>query len=272
MTLKQLACDVGFWPKKYWREALDEIAELGFQGVENLEILRLQYCQKVELGKKILTDRNLSLAGLSYTADFANPDLEQIVQRECTTRFDFLQQMGARWLVVHPGSRETFISEREDFKRIAHLLSELGKNSAEMDIGLCVRNGLGERIEKEADIDRLFNLVETDVVSLCAEPGHLFRAGENPVEVLRVYDSVIRHLHLQDAVRDEEHPDGGYFCELGQGEMDVSSIQKALMNIKETAWITGVLEASAKDPSESANRIYSFLYKTFHSADEHIKD
>lgn len=244
---------------------LDEIAELGFGGVEGIEAFYRDYSNRVEQALLLLTERRLSLAALEFSGEFAHPDREELLFKECLARADFLKQIHSSLLVLDLGSREVYLSEREDFKLIADRLNRLALRSNERNVKIAVRNQWGRRIQSEADIDRLLNLLDLDIVSFCVDAGHLYRAQESPASIIQIYGECLRHLYLQDAVIDSGHKEGGYFCEPGEGAVDFNTVRETLKGIHYSGWLTVRMDAPANDPSETAHNIYLYLKKHFSS-------
>ena len=189
MSNPKIACNFHFWEKIPWREALDRMAETGYQGVENLMPLREEYENRIEVGRKILEDRNLSLTGLTVQAEFAHPDRQGTIMKECLSTAGFLRDMKAEWLLLNLGSRETYISVREDY-RIWRICLTIWVNSVVTAVRVAVLNAPGSRVEREEDIDRLLNLLDLEVVTFCPDTAGLAHAGEDPVRILKTYYEV----------------------------------------------------------------------------------
>ncbi|MGI6458107.1 MAG: sugar phosphate isomerase/epimerase family protein [bacterium] len=263
MSNPKIACNFHFWEKIPWREALDRMAETGYQGVENLMPLREEYENRIEVGRKILEDRNLSLTGLTVQAEFAHPDRQGTIMKECLSTAGFLRDMKAEWLLLNLGSRETYISVREDYRNLANLLNDLGKQCSDSLVRVAVLNAPGSRVEREEDIDRLLNLLDLEVVTFCPDTAGLAHAGEDPVRILKTYYEGIHHVRLQDYVPDEDHPEGGYYCPLGKGALDFTAIASALRENQNLPWVTVSLDNQLKDAPEVAHEMYVFTDRLF---------
>ncbi|MEX0778931.1 MAG: TIM barrel protein [Balneolales bacterium] len=128
-------------------------------------------------------------------------------------------------------------------------------------------------IETPDEIDRMLSLTAPDLVGLCFDTGHYRFGGGDPVEGLNKFGDRIKHVHFKDC-----HPGilnqsvihkwdyfqsvgEGIFCELGQGEVDFSTILAQLNKSHYQDWIVveqDILPGMGQ-PSESAQRNRDYL-------------
>ncbi|WP_043634825.1 TIM barrel protein [Nonomuraea candida] len=105
---------------------------------------------------------------------------------------------------------------------------------------------LGTYVETPEDVERLLELTD---VQLCLDTGHLLLAGGDPVTALRAWAGRVGHVHIKDgdtrilarALADgadlRELMGRGGFAPLGEGELDLSAVVRALDEIGYTGWI-----------------------------------
>lgn len=105
---------------------------------------------------------------------------------------------------------------------------------------------LGTYVETPQDVERLLELTD---VQLCLDTGHLLLAGGDPVTALREWRDRIGHVHVKDgdrAILAEALEDGadlrelmgrGGFAPLGEGELDLPGVVRALEEIGYQGWV-----------------------------------
>ncbi len=250
MKSKRIAHLVDTW-KENWEEALDDLAELGYSGVENLIQLYERYSDQTELAQNVLEKYQLLLSGLWTEGEYRIQEMHDEIQTKCLRIASFLQSMRSPLLVLRYPERGIINTFREDFKIAALFLSDLGKYCQDMGVNVCILTHKDSQFIKEEEIDRLMNLVDEQTVFLCPDTGHLSLAEENPASIIKTYGECIKHVILRDIPEDEEES-GLDFCALGKGIVDYKSIQKALRDISYQGWITVAHDESEPEPKETA--------------------
>ena len=126
--------------------------------------------------------------------------------------------------------------------------------------------------------DQIERLLETCSVDICLDTGHVALSGGDPLEVARMAESRVVHVHLKDVdermaeqVRAGERPFrqaviDGLFKPLGEGFVDIAGVVRYLESIGYQGWY--VLEQdvslsqdppSGKGPIESARTSVEYL-------------
>ncbi len=128
-------------------------------------------------------------------------------------------------------------------------------------------------VETPAELDKLLNLTDPNLLGLVFDTGHYRFAGGDPVQAIHQYADRIWHMHFKDchaevARRSREEKwdyfksvNNGVFCELGQGEVDFTAVKAALEKIGYGDWIVveqDVLPGMGS-PKASAERNRRFL-------------
>ncbi|WP_113702621.1 TIM barrel protein [Nonomuraea lactucae] len=105
---------------------------------------------------------------------------------------------------------------------------------------------LGTHVESARDVERLLELTD---VRLCLDTGHLLLAGGDPVTALRDWAGRIGHVHIKDgdtAIQAEALAEGadlrelmgrGGFPPLGEGELDLPGVVRALGETGYRGWV-----------------------------------
>jgi inosose dehydratase len=248
------------WALSEMDEALGDIAEAGFKGVEGFPNLFPLYADKTELAKRELDHRQLTLVAMEGHGSFIHPDTTYRVIQENACLAKFAGALGASHLVVTVGPRDQLQSVKQDFAIAAHTLNELARRCLEYEITLCFLPQLGTRVEREDEIDRILNLVDTRDVSLCLDTGHLYQAVEDPVRIFSIYGECLKHVRFRDLTEETDDPERQLYCELGDGVIDFKPIQRVLSGYSYSGWITACLEEETQyEKKKSAERSLSFL-------------
>ncbi len=108
----------------------------------------------------------------------------------------------------------------------------------------------GSYCETGAEIHRVFDALDTDIVGMCLDTGHALFGGADPLELLADYGDCVRLVHVKDcdlAVLQEvcrsggglmEAWDRGVFCELGQGTAGLDAFLESLKARGYSGWLT----------------------------------
>jgi len=126
-------------------------------------------------------------------------------------KFDFAKALGIEIITANP--------MRNAFGALATLCDEY-------DIKIAIHNhGPGALYDKAEDTA---NAVEglSPRIGACVDTGHVIRSGEKPHEVIRALGDRVISLHLKDWVHEGEEQI------LGEGDMDLKEVAKALKEIK----------------------------------------
>ncbi|HZD57021.1 MAG TPA: sugar phosphate isomerase/epimerase [Anaerolineales bacterium] len=131
----------------------------------------------------------------------------------------------------------------------------------------------GGFVETPAEVDRLLELTDPDLLGLCFDSGHYAFGGGDPASGLRRHADRIWHVHFKDhdaELHARSKQEGwdyfrsvreGIFCELGKGDVDFPAIVGELKKMDYQGWI--VVEQDVHpgmgSPKESAQRNRDYL-------------
>ena len=180
----------------------------------------------------------------------------------------FSREAGVTELYVSAGGSRTFVGSRglnrmqvagrvqpedgmsdAEFKQLAETLNRAGEAALAEGVRICYHNHCASVIETRHEIDRLFSLVDRDLVFLGPDTGHMAWGGTDVVEFFRDYADSILSVHLKDidpgvmadGRREEwdyavcrEH---GIYTELGQGFVDFPGMIQVLKDAGYDGWL-----------------------------------
>ena len=142
-------------------------------------------------------------------------------------KFEFAKALGVSVLTADPTP--------EAFDNLEELCNEF-------QVKIAIHNhGPGARYDKVADT---LKAVEgrSPLIGACVDTGHAIRSGEKPHEIIRALGSRVISLHLKDWIH------GGKEQILGEGDLDLAAVARALKEIHFNGPIVMEYEESPEDP------------------------
>ncbi|MCB0079290.1 MAG: TIM barrel protein [Caldilineaceae bacterium] len=284
-----IGCGQITWRGMDPEQALAEIAQAGYEGApagpregkSTADILG-QYAQY-----------GLKPAPGYLGADFWDTAQEEAILARARAQADFGQAAGLTELYVAAGGFTNYITKRglsrmgvsgnvraedmmtdEEFAQFAKVLNQVGEITLAKGVKSCFHNHVGSTIETRAEIDRLFSMVNRDVVFMGPDTGHLAWGGADVLEFCRDYADSIKPMHIKDvdkAVMEEgiaaewdyrTFSDKGIWTELGHGFIDFPAVFQVLEDAGFEGWIiveTDVTQLAT--PLESAIVSRDYLKK-----------
>jgi len=275
---------------------LDDAAALGaFSGVETFSSVVNEY-----RGKEKQFDAELAARGLRLAALYGGGPLHEEAQARKVIEHNlelarFLRDRGADRLVFGPPAcRDGEILNRDDFRRLADRLNDLGAQTRKMGILLGIHPHLGTIIESEIDLALIMGMTAPECVYFAPDCAHLAGAGINPADVALTYGDRMIYMHLKDLSPPAGHeipiqPQAGeakeahkveanetseakskassepapIFCELGRGILDFQVIFRTLGDVGYSGWVTLELDSTMLTPSESTRISLEYLRAQF---------
>lgn len=274
MNVNQVACHSLAWEQTPWGEALDALAKAGFCAIEGFGEVQETYRDKVEKAQHELERRGLKWLGLPYRGNLAHPENGPAIRKDVVSLAAFLRSVRGLFVIVEIETREEIQSIRQDFRIAAETLNDLAGYCSDYDIQIGVQPRMGSRIQNEEEIDRLLDSVDTREVFLCPDTGHLQMAEMDPVRIISIYGTCIRHVHCSDVPapippgeRDPEEIVRS-FCPPGQGILDFDVIVKALKSQDYAGWLTVQFEAGNENPAPEALEAKQYLQSILRGGEE----
>jgi inosose dehydratase len=262
-----------------FEQCVSEMALAGFQGCS--------------VGHKYPTDpatlrRALDLRGLQVSEPWVSTyftvnGMEQQTVDAFEDQLAFIKAMGGTDLVVAELGRSSHVLpvalfanrpvfDDHDWDLLCSGLNRLGKIAAAAGMRLCYHHHLGTGVMTRADVDRLMDSTDPELVHLLLDTGHLAAAGDDPLAAARAHAARIKHVHLKDIrpevvsrVREEglsfqNGIENGIFTVPGHGVIDFVPILQALADSGYTGWL--VVEAE-QDPAKANPLAYALKARAY---------
>lgn len=234
------------------RQAIDDIAALGFRGVQLRQSAVATWGDRPAELKDLLAERRLALVALSSGVMPLDPAAEAESLAQHVRHARFVRDVGGRYLQVldeRPSGRKP---APDDYRRMGRLLSELGQRTADLGIPLGLHNHMGNLSQAPDEVARVLDAADPRFVQLELDTAHYRQAGGDPAEAVRTYAGRLLFLHLKDL--ESPVPGGGpasyRFVELGRGKLDFPILFAALDGIGFDGWAVVELD-SVPDPART---------------------
>ena len=247
------------------RQAIDDIAAVGYKGIQ----LRANCIEEFGSPQKVrdlLAAHSMQFVALSsgdLDVEAADP-AAAIAHHVANCRF--LKDAGGMYLQIID-KKPKHAPTAADYRRLGQILTELGKQTADLGIPLGYHNHMGAMGQTPEEVDRVMDATDPRYVKLELDIAHYFEGGGDPAKAILKYRDRLLFLHIKDVKQlvPKAKPDKDYeFAELGQGKVDLAAVFKALDDIKFRGWAIVELDGptgGTHTPKESAEVSKQFLEK-----------
>ena len=256
-----------------FEQCVSEMALAGFEGCS----VGHKYPKDPEVLKRELGLRGLRVSEPWASTLFTVAEMEDRTVENFRQQMAFIKKMGGTDVVVaelgHAVHQQPVyvlankpIFSDEQWGRMVEGLNRLGRMAAEEDMRLCYHHHMGTGVQTRAEVDRLMNETDPEVVHLLLDTGHLYWAGDDPLDMARAYADRIKHVHLKDIRKDAldhcmerkmsflESVIEGAFTVPGDGVIDFEPIFRTLADAGYEGWL--VVEAE-QDPHKASPLEYA---------------
>ena len=223
-------------------DAIREIGELGFPGIQLRSPIVKEYGDKPAALKEILDRHRLLLVALSSGAVRIDPAVEKDEFALHTRHARFVKDLGGLYLQA-TDTRPKRDLVADDYKRLGWMLTEIGKRSADLGIPLGYHNHMNSIGERPEEVRWVMDAADPRYVKLELDIAHYQQGGGDPVKAVRDYADRLLFLHVKDVEPKTAVPGGtgdaarNYrFVELGRGRVDLKGVFKALEDVRFKGW------------------------------------
>ncbi len=217
-------------------KAIDEIAALGFHGIQLRSNVVARYGDKPEELRRRLDAKKLALLCFSSGNVNADPASREALLDTHLAHARFAKALGGAFLQVTSERPKGRAPSPEDYERLGGLLTEIGRRTLDLGVRLVYHNHMGGFGESPEEMAKVLDASDRHYVSLLLDIAHYAQGGGDPAVAIARHRDRLALLHLKD-VRDAP-ADGGrpardayQFVELGHGRVDVPQVIATLKKI-----------------------------------------
>jgi inosose dehydratase len=231
-----------------WRRYLDDAADAGYRWTELGPLGYLPADARVLAPE--LEERRLRACGQAIMLPLEDPGVWPDLESEIQAFGTLLQALGARHLVLidamytdlHSGARaQPRELDEAAWRRLVEMIERAAHFAQEFfGLRLAFHPHAETHVETEAQIERLLEETDRDLVRLCFDTGHHLYAGGDPLDFMRRHHDRVDYLHVKSVdpavlaeARREALPFAAAvarsaFCELDRGAIDFSAFGELL--------------------------------------------
>jgi inosose dehydratase len=231
-------------------QAIEDLASLGFKGIQLRANTFAPYRTKVSELKDALVKNDLQLAMFSSGNVEVDPAKFQSTVDTHVAHASFVKALGGSAMQVTNSLRKNNqVPTTEELKKLAEVMNEIGKQTADLGVQTVYHNHMNQWGETPEEVDVIVQAMNPKYVKLLLDIAHYKQGGGEPQEAVVKYKDIIHALHLKDT-KPVESKNGYKFVELGQGRVDVPAVFAALNKVKFKGWAVVELDG-VPDPEKS---------------------
>ncbi|MGV3639994.1 MAG: sugar phosphate isomerase/epimerase family protein [Adhaeribacter sp.] len=248
-------------------QAMKDISELGFAGIQLRANVLKEYGSKPEALLALLRQHKLQLVMFSGGNANINTGKDEEVIQNLVETARFVKALGGKDIQITNSSRpKTGAPGTRDLQAYGKLLDEIGKRTGEFGVQVNYHNHMHQLGETPQEVEVILAHCDPRHVKLELDVAHYHQGGGNPVEAVSKYRDRLHALHLKDVQpkTGSTDPRAYTFVELGQGQVDLPGVFKALEQIKFKGW--GIIELDSvpdksRTPRQCAEISKAYLKK-----------
>ncbi|HKE56616.1 MAG TPA: sugar phosphate isomerase/epimerase [Pyrinomonadaceae bacterium] len=235
--------------------AIKEIAELGFPGIQLRSNILKDYGDRPEALRDLLKQNKLEMVALSSGGVSIAPGTEADEIAKHVRNAKFVRAVGGHYLQVTDSARpKDRKPEAADFKQLGHVMSEIGRQAADLGVPVGYHNHMGSLGEAPEEVAQILAASDPRYVKLELDIAHYQQGGGDPVRAIRQYRDHLLFLHIKDVeslAANDARGRGYRFVELGRGRVDLPAVFATLDEVKFKGWAVIELD-SVPDKSRTA--------------------
>lgn len=233
--------------------AVRDIAAAGYEGTEMFDGNLVEYADRPEELRGLLSESGVKLVSVYSGANFIFADVLPEELHRINRAAELAATFGAERLVVGGGARRVAGTTDEDYTLLARGLDQVTDIAESFGLTASYHPHLSTIVESPSELERL---MDSTRIGFCPDTAHLAAGGGDPAAVIRKYPDRIRHVHLKDF-----RADPFQFLPLGEGDLDFPDIIRAVKESGYDSWLMVELDDYAGDPRAAAEISKKYLDK-----------
>ena len=226
-------------------QAIKDVASLGFHGYESFGNV-LEAWEPMGGLKRLLDANGLPLHSAYCPVNLTDPARRRDEVDKLVRWARLIRGCGGSVAVIGPNNVKRAEYEFRDHKpHIVETLNEMGKAVSDVGVIGALHQHTDTCVETRDETYAVMESVDTRYVKFGPDVGQLQKGGSDPVQVVRDFLPVVRHVHMKDFDGGEHHL--GY-CPLGKGRVDIAGIAAVLETSGNDLMIMCELDPSTGQP------------------------
>ncbi len=254
----------GYQPDNAAR-AIPDVASLGYWGYETFGEILEAWEPKGGLDR-VLQENKLPLISAYCNVNLTDPSKRADEVAKSIRWAKLIRRCGGVTAVIGPNAvRRSSYDFKASKDNIVASLNEIGKAVDGEGLTAALHQHTGTCVELRDEVYATLEAVDSRVVKFGPDVGQLAKGGSDPVQVVKDFLPLIRHVHLKDW-------NGGRFwaqyCPLGQGKVNVPAVLDLLAQSPDLKIVMVELDPSPDaplTPLETARASKEYLVKLGYS-------
>lgn len=262
----KLACYTGPWGDDGFVDAISNISEYNFDGIECPPQIVSIYEDRLHVFQEILKNQGLKISNLVQSIDLLDKENADVQIERAANAARFISAAGSNILTVcHDSLHEDALTD-EEWATAGAILEEVGDRCQEHGIELCYLPRAGRLISTEKDIRRLLASTNPNLVKLALDtaeavlakstPQKMIKAGLDRIHLIRFHD-VSSSKRRAKSTSDEP----GSTPQFGRGAVNFDAVCKQLITGGYKGWITLDVSGETHPPAEAVEIGYRYLMR-----------
>lgn len=252
-------------------QAIDEISELGFRGIQIRAADYRKYANRASEFKNLMAAKKLTMVSISMGGVTVNSATAKQEIEECMAVAKWMKEIGGLYMQITDSARVTTgVNDPDDYRKLGKRLTEIGKRTfGEYGIKLSYHNHMNTLGQRQDEVDRIMDATDPKHVWSLVDIAHIQAAGGDPVKFMRNYITRLAYSHFQDvliypsgpATMAGKQPPPKYgFVELGQGKVNIPGVLQILKDYRWTGWIVVELDSASAGHTPKGSAAISKKY------------
>jgi inosose dehydratase len=246
-------------------QAIREISELGFPGIQLRSNILPDFGDRPGALRDLLDQNHLEMVALSSGGvSITAAEKDEVAKHVRNARF--VHEAGGHYLQVTDSARPKGRKpESLDFKQLGRVLTEIGKQAADLGVPVGYHNHMGSLGEAPDEVDRILDVADQRYVKLELDIAHYQQGGGDPARAIRLYRERLIFLHIKDVeslTTTDERGRAYRWVELGRGRVDLPAVFGALKDVRFRGWAVIELDSvpdKSRTPKECAEISKKYL-------------
>jgi inosose dehydratase len=248
------------------REAVDDIAALGFEGVQfRADVMDAFKPAEV---RELLAQKGLVFTAMSSGLVALDADPSEEIARHVANA-QYVKAGGGLYLqLLDKLSNYGQPVDADKCTRMGKLLTEIAKRTADLGVISTYHNHLNTLSETPAGLEHVLAASDPRYLKFELDTAHATAGGGNPAKMIEQYRDRLSFMHLKDVVDLPGAGKGKYpfqFVELGRGRVDLNAVFAAMEKVRFEGWAVVELDkvpVADRTPRQSGQISRDYLKKT----------